>query len=148
MHPMEAVAGALEWVGPDLAYNLDFIPEDRLEWKPEPTAKSALACAAEVAHVIRNIVHVLKCGSWESLPPLPAMDKAQVQEALRHASKEFGAVVRELSPERLAESIETPWGTSPLAQFATYALVEASHHRGQVFYIQTLLGDTEQHMLQ
>src|SRR5262249_24941459 len=36
MHPMEGVARLAEWAGPDLAYNLDFIPEDRLNWKPAP----------------------------------------------------------------------------------------------------------------
>jgi uncharacterized damage-inducible protein DinB len=148
MHPMEAVAGAMEWVGPDLAYNLDFVPDDKLDWKPEPTAKSALACAIEVEHVIRNIVHVVKTGKWEQLPTLSEVDKVQIQEALREAGKEFGAAVRAIPVERLADPIETPWGTTPLAQFATYALIEASHHRGQVFYIQTLLGDTEQHRLQ
>lgn len=148
MHPMEAVAGALEWVGPDLAYNLEFIPDDKLDWKPEPTTKSALGVAVEVEHVIRNIVHVVKTGAWAQLPTLTNPDKAQVQEALRQACKEYGETVRALSPERLAEPIETPWGTTPLAQFATYALIEASHHRGQIFYIQTLLGDTEQHTLQ
>jgi hypothetical protein len=148
MHPMEAVAGALEWVGPDLAYNLDFIPDYKLDWKPEPAAKSALAIAIEVEHVIRNIVHVMKTGSWEQLTPLTDVSKAEVQEALRHACKEYGASVRSIPPERLADPIETPWGTTPLAQFATYALIEASHHRGQIFYLQTLLGDTEQHTLE
>jgi uncharacterized damage-inducible protein DinB len=148
MHPMEVVAGALDWVGPDLAYNLDFIPEDKLEWKPEPTAKSAMAVAIEVERVIRNIVHVIETGAWEELAPVTQVSKPEIQEALRNACKEYGAAVRAIPPERLSDPIETPWGTTPLAHFATYALIEASHHRGQIFYLQTLLGDTEQHTLQ
>ena len=146
MHPMETVATAVEWVAPGLAYNLDFLPEDRLDWKPEPTAKSALAVAAEVLGVIREITKVVKGGSFGMAGEQPEKTKTELQQALRAATAEYAAAVRALTPEELERSIETPWGTSSLAHFATYALIEASHHRGQVLYLQSLLGDAAQHM--
>jgi hypothetical protein len=58
MHPMERLAQLLEWAGPDLAHNLDFIPEDRLDWKPTPDSKSARECAAEAALLLKSMIPV------------------------------------------------------------------------------------------
>lgn len=146
MHPMETVATGLEWIAPDLARQLDFLPEDRLDWKPEPGAKSALAVAAEVLGVIREITRVVRGGTFGMAGAQPEQGKVELQQALRDAASAYAAAVRALTPEELARPIETPWGTSPLAHFATYALIEASHHRGQVMYIQELLGDADPHM--
>ena len=46
MKPLEGLAETATWAGKNTAYNLQFIPADKLAWKPAPTAKSAL----EIAH--------------------------------------------------------------------------------------------------
>ena len=144
MHPMDAVAGMAEWLGPDLAYNLEFIPEDRLEWKPAPEAKSALACAAEAATVTRAMLNKLSGKALKAEMPA-VLSKEQVQADLEKGSAEYAAAVRAIPVEKLSEQVVTEWGTLSLQQLAAYVVVELSHHRGQLLYIQTLLGDTESH---
>jgi len=146
MHPMEGVARLAEWAGPDLAYNLDFIPEDRLNWKPAPESKSALECAAEAAFLMKSMIPVLAGAAWtrsEHAPP----SKAEVQETLRTAAKDYAAGLRAIPVERLGEVVSMPFGDMPLGQLAGFAVVDVIHHRGQVCYLQTLLGDTDNHFL-
>jgi hypothetical protein len=42
MNPMEVLAYQAEWAAKDTAHNLEFIPPEKLAWKPAPTAKSVL----------------------------------------------------------------------------------------------------------
>ena len=42
MSPLEVLAYQAEWCAKDTAHNLDFIPADKLAWKPAPSAKSTL----------------------------------------------------------------------------------------------------------
>ena len=41
-HPLEGLAGQIVFFSRNLAHNLDFIPDDKLDWKPAPTANSAM----------------------------------------------------------------------------------------------------------
>jgi hypothetical protein len=146
MHPLTGVAGLVEWAGPDLAHNLDFIPEDRLNWKPAPDTKSALECAAEAAIFMKSMIPVLAGAEWTQ-PDYSPPSKVEIQELLRTASKEYADALRALPPERLGEVISTPFGDTPLGRLASFPVVEVIHHRGQVCYLQTMLGDKENHFL-
>jgi hypothetical protein len=146
MHPMDGVARLAEWAGPDFAHNLDFIPEDRLNWKPAPGSKSALECAAEAAGFLKSMIPVLAGAAWTpSGGPPPS--KAEIQELLRTTSKEYAEALRAIPPERLGQVVSMPFGDLPLGQLAGFAVVDVIHHRGQVCYIQTMLGDKENHFL-
>jgi len=146
MHPMEGVARLAEWAGPDLAHNLDFIPEDRLNWKPAPDSKSALECAAEAAFFMKSMIPVLAGATW-TRSDAASPSKAEVQDTLRAAAKEYAAALRAIPVERLGEVVSMPFGDVPLGQVAGFAVVDVIHHRGQVCYLQTLLGDKENHFL-
>jgi DinB superfamily len=146
MHPMNGVAGLAEWAGPDLAHNLDFIPEDRLNWKPAPDSKSALECASEAALFMKSMIPVLAGAEWQR-PDYSPTSKAEIQELLRTVAKEYADALRALPPERLGEVVSTPFGDTPLGRLAGFPVVDIIHHRGQVCYIQTLLGDKENHFL-
>jgi hypothetical protein len=141
---MEGVAQLAEWAGPDLAYNLDFIPDDRLNWKPAPESKSALECAAEAAFFMKSMIPVLAGAEWTRADHAPA-SKPEVQETLRAASKEYATALRAIPVERLAEMVSMPFGDMPLGQVAGFPVIDVIHHRGQVCYLQTMLGDKENH---
>ena len=53
--------------------------------------------------------------------------------------------VRQVDPNRMGEMIELPFGTFPLAQCCGFPPFDVMHHHGQIAYIQTLLGDGEDH---
>jgi len=143
---MDGVARLLEWAGPDLAHNLDFIPEDRLNWKPAPDTKSALECAAEAAIFMKSMIPVLAGAEWVR-PDYSAPSRAEIQEMLRSGSKEYADALRAIPAEKLGAVISTPFGDTPLAQLASFPVVDVIHHRGQVCYLQTMFGDKENHFL-
>jgi hypothetical protein len=146
MHPMDGVAKVAEWAGPDLAHNLDFIPADRLGWKPTPDSKSTLECAAEAAILMKSMIPVLAGAEWTS-PDYTPPSKVEVQEMLRAGAKEYAEALRAIPPDRLAEVVSTPFGDMPLGQLATFPVIDVIHHRGQIRYLQTMLGDKENHFL-
>ena len=43
MHPLDGLAGQTTFFSRNIGHNLDFIPDDKLDWKPAPSALSALA---------------------------------------------------------------------------------------------------------
>lgn len=53
MEDIKAVARLARWGAEDTAYQLDFIPDEKLDWKPIETFKSALDIVAEVVFVTR-----------------------------------------------------------------------------------------------
>ncbi len=146
MSPMESAASMAEWAGPDFAHNLDFIPEDKLNWKPTPTNKSAIEMAQEVVGILVGSAKSLTTGEMDFPQNLPT-DRAALQDLIRTGTTDYAAALRTLTPERLGETVTTPFGSFPMAQFATFGLLDIVHHRGQVCYLQMMLGDTENHFL-
>jgi DinB family protein len=145
MHPLDTVAGVAEFGGNNLAYNLEFIPADKLGWKPAPGAKSALEIVRHVTGALTFMRPVLTGGAYtRGEIPLPA-DLQSAQEMIRRAARDYAAALRQVDPGRLGDMIELPFGTFPLAQCAGFPAFDVMHHHGQIAYIQTLLGDQEDH---
>ena len=145
MNPMESLAIQAEWTARNLAYNLDFIPADKLAWKPAPTAKSALEIVNHTAGAFKGMQPVLSGGSYGPAPFAPATTAAEARELIVGAATEYAAALRALSPEDLGKTVQLPFGTFPLGRCATFPVFDVMHHHGQIAYIQTLLGDTEDH---
>ena len=38
--PLELAAGQITWAHKNINNNLDFVPDDKLNWKPAPSSKS------------------------------------------------------------------------------------------------------------
>ena len=49
--------------------------------------------------------------------------------------------------EHKGKTLKLPFGEFPLSQAVSMPVVDLIHHHGQIAYIQTLLGDTEDHLL-
>ena len=145
MHPLDGTAAQARWAARNIAYNLDFIPEDKLNWKPAESAKSALEVIAHVIGAIKSLQPVLGGSEWSPhQEPTPA-SAAVAKQALVAAADEFAEVLTSLAPESLQNRIELPFGTMSLAVIANMPVIDLIHHHGQIAYIQTLLGDTEDH---
>ena len=145
MNPMDAMAGLLEWAGKNIAYNLDYIPDDKLNWKPEPGAKSALEIIQHTAGAMMSLQPLLTGGGFvPNEPPLPA-DREAAKQLIVAASGAYAEGMRHVNPELLGGSVDFPWGPMPFPQAASLAVLDSVHHHGQIAYIQTLLGDNEDH---
>ncbi len=124
-----------------LVFNLNFIPSDKLDWKPAPEAKSALEIANHLTEFLRVVNQRLNPDS-SAFTPATTVDEAKA--GLTQVSAQFIAAVRGASTATLNEQFreDHPFTTGWLV---TVAIMDAGHHHGQIAYIQTLLGDNEIH---
>lgn len=145
MHPLEGLAGQIAWAGKNISYNLGFIPEDKLDWKPAPTAKNAFEITAEVEGVADGMRAVINGGEWPNALPAPPTSLKEAQERIERATETYAALLRTLDPSRFGETVTLPFMEMPFVRAVSLPAIEAVHHHGQICYIQTLLGDTESH---
>jgi hypothetical protein len=145
MHPLEGLAGQMGWVAKNLSYNLGFIPEDKLAWKPAETTKSAYEIVAEVVGVATGMTAVIDGNGWPEggMPSFSSLQEAQ--NAVEQAGEAYAAKLLTIDPARLGETIELPFGAFPFGRAVSFPVIDAIHHHGQIAYIQTLLGDTATH---
>jgi DinB family protein len=145
MSPLELLAYQAEWATKDTAHNLDFIPADKLAWKPAPTAKSALEVVNEMVGFAKGLTPVLSGGSFTPPQFTPATTAAAAKELLISTGRDYAQALRDVKPEDMGRKVDLGFGTFTLGQAAGMAVIEFIHHRGQVVYIETLLGDTQDH---
>ena len=146
MHPLEGVVWQVEWAGGNFAYNLGFIAEDKINWKPAPSAPSALEVANHTVESLAKMSSVLRGASYDAnVDFAPATTREQAQIAIRTQSALFAQTVRGLRAEELDDKVVLPWGEHTKAEAAGMDAIEIVHHHGQIAYIQMLLGDTESH---
>jgi hypothetical protein len=146
MSPVELLAYQMEWAAKDTAHNLDFIPEERLTWKPAESAKSVLDLVTEMAGVALGMAPVLRGESWTFIAPDPIpTDRESARQTLLAAAAEYRRALEEVTPEAMQRPIDLGFAELPFLRAAGLPVVEYIHHRGQIIYIQTLLGDTEDH---
>jgi len=145
MHPFERAAWMSRFAGHNLAYNLEFFPPDKLHWKPAPTAASPLEIAQHVAMACLSALSTLEGRAYEQvMPPLPE-DLTTAQALVRDATARYADALVAVDPARLEETVTLPFGQFPLAQFALFSGFDVMHHHGQITYLQTMLGDLENH---
>jgi hypothetical protein len=145
MENLKVAAWMLRYGARSLAFNLGFIPADRLDWKPEPGAKSALEIAREVVGGIRMYRPILSGGEWDpstAYPPIATLEEAR--SLLAEAAEEYAAALEAAGPE-LNRFVNIAGGPLRGPRAALYPVMDLFHHHGQVCYLQTLLGDREQH---
>ncbi|HEX8553029.1 MAG TPA: DinB family protein [Abditibacteriaceae bacterium] len=146
MPPLEILAGQMEWASRNYAFNLDFVPDDKLNWKPAPTAGSALEITHHAAGAIR-MLQAMMAGTTPTELPVP-QTRDEAKEQVQSAAAEYATWVRTVKTEDLERIIDTGFaGKLPLGYLATFPGIDFIHHHGQIAYIQMLLGDTESHFV-
>ena len=138
--------------------SLSFVPDDKLNWSPTPTAKTALRIAAHTAVVAGLFAEVIRSGKFPTVDaaqlfgPLKAAEDAIAarEEAialLRKNTDEVVAALDAATPELIASTLETPFGFSaPMAFFMNVPGEHAASHAAQIDYLQTCWGDLEVHI--
>jgi hypothetical protein len=142
-----AVAWMIRYGVRSLIHNLQFIPTDRAEWKPEPGAKSALEIATEVVRVFRMYRPFLDGPDFPAERPVlpqPAT-LSEAAQLLTEAAEEYVAALEAAGAELDRPQAMPFGGVFRATRAACYPLLDLMHHHGQLCYIQSLLGDTEMH---
>jgi len=64
---------------------------------------------------------------------------------LEQSGAELVAAILAVAEEETADEIPTPWGPYSLADCCLHAYWNMVYHEGQINYVQTLYGDTDEH---
>jgi uncharacterized damage-inducible protein DinB len=149
MHPLEGLAGLGRFATANTVHNLKFIPEDKLDWKPAPSAKSAYEIIGHLVAVLTCMKPVMEGHEWAPPQETVPTSLEQAQQVLSEAGEAYLAAITRIPPETLGNNV-TIWGgyTVPLARAASMPVVDLIHHHGQIAYIQTLLGDEAMHFFE
>lgn len=134
--------------------NFSHVPEDKLEWTPTPTAKSALRIAAHTALYPARFAHMIRerklptpdnLAEW--LAERDAEERAvrsreEVERHFREGTQELLQALDAVTPEDLETSLDSGQGWSmPMKQVVGLAAFHATLHAGQIDYLQTCWDD-------
>jgi hypothetical protein len=134
-----SLAELAEFSGKNIAHNLDFVPEDKLMWKPAPEAKSV---AEIVDHIGGNLHGFLGDGEYT-----PVTSVEQAKKTIVESTAALAAWLRQQSMEGLENEMPTPVGPMKGTHILPIAVFDLAYHSGQICYLQTLWADPETHML-
>ncbi len=145
MSPLQTLARQMDWAAANIALNLDFIPDDKLRWKPAPTAPSSLEMVDHLLAVLGRMTPLVGgyLADEHTLQPVENRDDAKA--LLIEAAAGYSAMLRALKPSQLDEIVETKMGQMPRRALAIMPVNDMIHHHGQIAYIQLMLGDTATH---
>ena len=124
-----------------LIFNFGLIPADKLSWKPAPTSKSALEITNHLAAFVNEVCGSLG-GEKQSFATATSGDAAS--QNLTAIGARFTHALSAASGAKLSEIFSPEYGISN-EFMATGVVVDVIHHGGQISYLQTLLGDDQDH---
>ena len=119
-------------------------PDERLDWKPEPTARTAMDFMRECAVHCDEWGQLLDLGVWPEAFQTRIGAITNRQEAIEEFQSgvsRLAAAIRDVPDDKLDVMLKSPWEESPIAIWLTYAATHNQYHIGQMNYIQTLYGD-------
>ncbi len=125
----------------NLIFNFGLLPADKLDWRPAPTAKSALEIVNHLAAFVNGVCDSLD-GEKRDFVPVANGDEAQ--QSLTEIGARFTSALRAASAAKLGEIFSAEYGISNNF-ISTAVVVDVIHHGGQIAYLQTLLGDDQDH---
>lgn len=143
--PLELIAGQIDWAHKNINNNLDFVPEDKLGWKPAPEAKSVLEIINHATNTVHTFTHSITGSHKHDLPP--ATNREEAKALITRVVQAHQSAVSALAPSDLEQMVSTPVGDLPKGFAAGLPVVELINHHGQITYIQSLLGDSESHLI-
>jgi len=119
------------------------VPDDKLDYKPSDTAKSA---RENLAHLIGGNAHVGSLLGAE-MPPVPEdKSRGSLVAAFEGGTTALLEIVRSMPPERFDESVDFFGRPRSIPTFLLIIEWHLSRHAAQIDYLQTIWGDLEDHM--
>ena len=143
--PLEVIAGQLDWAHSNILNNLDFLPEDKINWKPAPSAKSVLEIINHATGTVHMFTSAMTGGAKTELTP--ASDRQSAKSLLTQVIQAHQNAIRALEPSEMERIVSLPIGDLPVSAVAGLPVIELVNHHGQITYIQSLLGDEESHLI-
>lgn len=136
--------------------NFSHVPDDKLEWTPMPTAKSAIRIAAHTALYAGRFASMIRdrklpipedLNAWlaeRDAEEVAITSREEMERVFREGTAEVLAALDTMKPEELEISLDSSQGWSmPMKQLVGLPGFHATLHAGQIDYLQTCWGDQE-----
>lgn len=144
MDSLKPVIGMVRFIGQNFAYNLDKVPDHRLNWKPSATANSALEIVGHSAHAFRSLrARIRNEAPPEASPPPSTREEAKT--LILNAANGYAEWLEGLTPGDLEGEVTLRMGVLPRERAILLPVTDLIHHHGQICYLQTIWGDVETH---
>jgi hypothetical protein len=136
--------------------NFSHVPDDKLNWTPTPTAKSAIRIAAHTALYagrFARMIETRQLPGGDNLPEwlqlvnaeeIALTSRTEMEAIFRKGTDEVLAALDSLTPEAIEFSLDSGLGWSmPMTQLMNLPGWHATLHAGQIDYLQTCWGDQQ-----
>ena len=132
------------------------MPEEKFTFKPSKTARSVSELTAHLAYSNYFFMGVMKGepgttegwdeaqAAWEKQNPCDT--KANATKAYQKSVADFLAYFKTLKDADLMKPAKLPWRETNIAGVIMDNQWHLTYHLGQMAYIQTVIGDTVDHM--
>ena len=137
---------------------LSFVPKDRLDWTPFPSAKSSMQIAAHTAVTAGNFAQMIRdrrLPQGDEITEFVAQtqereralrDLPEMEALFRSNTQDILAAMDTLSPEELDITLDSGVGWSmPMTHLLNLPNLHAFAHTAQIDYLQTCWDDQEIH---
>ncbi len=135
-----------------------YVPDDKLTWKPFPTAKSAMRIAAHTALYVNRFAEMLRdrrLPVGDEIPGIRARmnaaeealtDRQEMERVFQRNTEEFVRVIELLTPAEIDSMLDSTFGYPvPLTFLMWLPSRHTIGHEGQIDYLQTCWDDQEVH---
>lgn len=136
--------------------NFSHVPDDKLNWIPTPSAKSALRIAAHTALYAgrfaqmiedRKLAQSKNLEAWlaqRNAEELAVTDRNEVERIFREGTDRVVGALESLSPGEVGMTLDSGQGWNMSMHFLmSLPGLHAFVHMGQIDYLQTCWGDQE-----
>ncbi len=134
--------------------NFSHVPDDRLEWTPVPTAKSALRIAAHTALYAGRFARMIQdrqlpipesLEDWlaeRDAEEVALTSREEIERVFRAGTAEVLTALDSLKPDEVESTLESGQGwTMSMKQLMGLPAFHATLHTGQIDYLQTCWND-------
>ncbi len=137
--------------------SFSFVPDDKLDWTPSPTANSAIRIAAHTAvcaGTFAKMIRDRKLPSGDEIPEFlartDAAEKAltsriEIENVFRKNTDEVVAALDTLTPEAIGTSLDSSLWFMSMTFLMQLPGMHALSHAAQIDYLQTCWGDQDVH---
>jgi hypothetical protein len=132
----------------DLVDAVERLPEDKRNWSPSGSARTALDQAAECAILNGSTAQTLQTRTFDNefmavyekqKADLVAQGWQAIKAKLDENTAKVVAAIGGVPESDFHQTISMPWGELSLEQIMSYPYWNTCYHEGQVTYIETLM---------
>ncbi|MCW5934875.1 MAG: DinB family protein [Fimbriimonadia bacterium] len=127
------------------------LPEDKREWVPMGSARTAVDMLAECAFYLNFATLTMKgmatTGEGKDMAALQALPFNELVAELHKNAQAYAETIASLTDEQFVQEVTHPMTGRPtaLVNVVNLPAMNLVYHWGQINYMQMMLGDTEMH---